>query len=662
MLTVNFAKIVGTAKERQWSQVHTFVPKEERLEALGIKIFTVALKIGEDQDREKPDLSSLGKEVIQRFHERYYGSGESTSAGKHLEESLAEVRQEFESAVSEIIVGILLPAEDAERAGRLYLARCGAGGALLTREGKTYQLMGGEPEGALEKIETVSGWLEEGDMLLVGTSGFFALLSEKILVEALASGSADEAGLILAPSVHGTSDNSLAAAVVSKVEKAEAAAQIEADSDEGERKDAESAKEAVTTQKGRLFAKLGKVRAVKERIGQELRQRRSGWLEEDIRVKGEKQKKSKLMFSVAFSVLLLLLVSVIFGYRQRVSEERNKNYSALTEIVEHQYAEAATLTELNPLRARALLTEAKQAVEQALGEGEKKFSESQNRDLARRLEEIKTALTAVSGERRLESAGVFLDLNLVREGSYGERLGLYEKTMVVLDRGSGVLLKVNLDSKASETVGGGNLLDGAKLAAATAGRAFVLAAAGVVEVSLAGRTSALVVETDPEWGEVVEIETFAGNLYLLDKGQGEIFRYPGSEDGFGKRDRWLGEGVLPDFSGAVGMAIDGDIWVLNGQTVSRFRRGVEEPFSLKGLEKPFSEPTAIYTDAESERVYILDRGNRRVVVFDKNGDYKNQYLWEGIGTVSDLVVNEGLKKMYLLSGKNIFEIGLEADR
>jgi len=43
-------------------------------------------------------------------------------------------------------------------------------------------------------------------------------------------------------------------------------------------------------------------------------------------LKSEENKRSKLMFSVAFVVLMILLVSVFFGWRHRVGKEREERF------------------------------------------------------------------------------------------------------------------------------------------------------------------------------------------------------------------------------------------------------------------------------------------------------------------------------------------------
>jgi len=378
----------------------------------------------------------------------------------------------------------------------------------------------------------------------------------------------------------------------------------------------------------------------------------------EIILRDNENKKKRLMYSVAMALLILLAVSVAFGWKRRVEQEQEKRFLAVWEVVEHQCQEAEGLAELNPLRARVLLLDAKSAIEEGLTQGEDSFSKKQFAQLKEKLEEITTTLSQVSGEYKIEEAKVFLDLDLARPDTQGDDLALHGNSLVVLDQDSQVLLKVELDKKEAETVGGGALLGGASKAGVYSGRGFVLAEAGIVEVAFAGKTSALAVERDPEWGKIVDLQVFAGNLYLLDQLKGEIFRYRGTEGGFSRRERWLGEGVFPDFSQARAMVIDGDIWVLDSQRILRFRRGAVEPFVVAGLDKPMDNPRAIDTSEESDKLYILDQGNRRVLVVYKNGEYAEQYLWQGIDKVSDMVVSEKQGKIFLLDGSVVYEIEL----
>ncbi len=107
------------------------------------------------------------------------------------------------------------------------------------------------------------------------------------------------------------------------------------------------------------------------------------------------------------------------------------------------------------------------------------------------------------------------------------------------------------------------------------------------------------------------------------------------------------------------MAIDGSVWVLfSDGTIAKYTRGTKDPFVMAGLDKGWGEAVKIFTDAEQENLYVLDRQSTRVVVVNKSGEYQSQYNWPGIAGVKDVMVNEELGKIFLLTGEKVFTIEL----
>ena len=668
MTRVSLSKIVGAASPDRWSQVHTFEPSHEKLSSHGTLLLVVLLQALESPEDNDIDMPSFGREVIQRFHEQYYGvEARDVSVLTHLVDTVKVVSHEFEQVVVHLVAGVFLPTETPGRLGVCYFAGVGSGSCVVLRDDRLYRVLavdGREESRKSGKVVVASGFVKSGDVLLLGSGEFFRLVSPELLRKSLLLRDPDEISSVLAPQVHGTQESSGVAAVIASFGKAlRDEATLVSGPEERERAEASESATAPELDGGKTRFFWTRLAGFWERARKgvaHLRRRPTGSpaLEEgEIIVRGEERRHRRLMFSVAFSLLVLLGLSIFFGWRRRVEEGREQAFGAIWEVADHQYNEALTLIELNPLRSRALLSQAKQQIEEGLSDTAAAFSKAHRERLSDRLEEISLMLEQVSGEHRIEEADVFLDLSLVRSNTYAEALGLHEDTLVVLDRASGVLLRMSVANKSADSVGGGPLLSEAQLASVYAGRGFVISDSGVVEVSLSRKTSAVVVEPDPEWGGIVDLEVFGGNLYLLDRDNGEIFQYQGTEGGFGPRRRWFGEGIVPDLSGAVAMAIDGDIWVLTNDDILHFRRGVPEVFSITGLDVPFVEPVALYTDDDSERLYVLDRGNRRVVVLDKSGEYRKQYLWDGIRSVSDMVVSETEGKILLLSGSDIYEIG-----
>ena len=67
----------------------------------------------------------------------------------------------------------------------------------------------------------------------------------------------------------------------------------------------------------------------------------------------------------------------------------------------------------------------------------------------------------------------------------------------------------------------------------------------------------------------------------------------------------------------------------------------------------------VYTHDEAKMVYILDSEHKRVVVYDKDGLYISQYIWDKTFVVTGLVVPESLGKLLLLADGKIYSIDLK---
>ncbi len=654
------ASVVGVASESVWTQVHCYSPTRTKLDSHGSLLLAVCVR---NQSSDITDLASVGKEIIDQIQDNYYGDSlESYSPLTSLTESIAEIVHDAGSFSVEVVAGVLRRSDESKTTMELSLVSAGFSSVVLLRSGKMYRLLPEDQTGASRQtVRNSQGIMIPSDILLLGTGDFFKAVSADDLYQGLSTQQPSEASSFFAPLVHGTDQYHGAAAIIACFDESNYHQEEDFEQVTQDRSDHERSRQSFFSADsvsfpgrfGSAFAPVGTLLTKIFRRPQRVYSQDMGTV--DSR---SAQRKTRLMYSVAGVVLFLLFASVFFGWRHRMKQKRLEAFSSVWEIADHQYAEALSLADLNPLRARALLSEAQISLDGTIADEGLGFSDTQKTQLAERADELVRALAQISGEYRVEEAEIFLDLTLVRPDTRGDVIDLFGDILVILDRQSGVLLRIDASNKSAETVGGGTLLNDSSHVAVTSGRGYVLSSSGVVEVSLAQKTSALVIEDDSAWGEIVDLAAFSGNIYLLDRGNGDIYRYQSSEGGFGSRRRWLGSGVFPDFSSARSLTIDGDIWVLTTDSVLRFRRGVSENFRISGLDVPFTDPIAIFTESDSERVFVLDRGNTRVVVFDKGGEYRSQYLWEGIASVSDMVVHEEEGKIFLLSGKLIYSIPL----
>jgi hypothetical protein len=106
------------------------------------------------------------------------------------------------------------------------------------------------------------------------------------------------------------------------------------------------------------------------------------------------------------------------------------------------------------------------------------------------------------------------------------------------------------------------------------------------------------------------------------------------------------------------MAIDGSIYLLyaNG-TILKFFGGEPIPFELKGLGEPLKTPTSLFTDEQTNFIYVADPGNRRILQLRKDGELFRQFkLTNGnaFEDVKGLFVDEAGGRLYILSGKALY--------
>ena len=218
------------------------------------------------------------------------------------------------------------------------------------------------------------------------------------------------------------------------------------------------------------------------------------------------------------------------------------------------------------------------------------------------------------------------------------------------------MVEVDLETKASRIVAGGDKIKEGNLIGFTGDRGFVV---GGGNITMIDKNTAIVMAGE-SWQNISDAVGFGSNLYLLDKSKtGQIWKYLGVTSGLsGKRSYLKGESY--DLSEAMSMAIDGSVWVLfSDGTIVKYIQGAKDAFVVAGLDKNFEEPIKIFTSPEEKNLYVLDRRQTRVVVISKTGEYQAQYEWPGMAGAKDLIVSEKLKKMFLLTGEKVFTIDLK---
>lgn len=570
---IEFANIVATPTETSWSQTYN----------AGRLFAVLSLSKEKKESGEQEHLGNLGKKILNSLEEEYF-----TLEVKNLESMKGAVSNTLEhlpkdSSSSFIITSIVQNV--------LYVFGYGFGKALLKR---------GENLGTIlqasEALSSASGFLQDGDIIILETQQFGEIISDQDLSESLDNYPPKEIAETLSPKIHEKEVGGASAVIILFKELPKESAEQEetiGEEIEQERKEFETEKKEVPIRSSffSYFKKLLK-----------------------IRPKTIPHSK-RVLLSVALVLLLILVGSVYFAVKRQEDAKIQTLFNEVYPPAQKKYDEGIALVSLNQNLAREDLEASQKIIAQAKPKFKKGSKEHQKLlELEKKVEE---ALSASSGINKVE-------------------------TKLVDFKQSDFLLLVK------ETK---NALAAAQDETST----YYVENTGLFSVDKKNKKTKTLVKNDDDWTEAVGIGVFSKNVYILDR-KGKILKFVGGNE----KANYFAQNANPDLSNSVGLAIDGAIYVLfKDGSVQKFLRGKPENFTISGLDSPFSNPTQIFTNADSNNLYILDNGNSRVVVFDKKGVYQSQYSADVIRDAKHFEVLEDKKKLYVLSKDKLFEIDLK---
>jgi len=368
---------------------------------------------------------------------------------------------------------------------------------------------------------------------------------------------------------------------------------------------------------------------------------------------------------LALIVLVTLVSLVTFQLRSRSLENRANQVRSLEAQARQGLDSAGKLTGLNDAMARQILVQTKKdflsQAEATFGQNWQKNSDAQTQHLTGVLSELDKQITAVMHIHPVDKLEIFYDFALLKADPTIVSASLNSGEMVAFDNHNGSFYSLGIKNKTAAIVGGGDQFKREGLVDFAGSNVYVETSEGIFSMTRGGAVKQLFKPSD-QWGKIKGLKAFAGNLYLLDTDKSQIWKYQGTDLGFADLSPYLKAGSV-DFSKVVSFNIDGYVYVLSASgNLDRFASGSPDiEFTVAGLDKPFSNPASLYTAENTQGVYVLDKGNNRVVVLDKKGAYLAQYLLPTTNyqLPTILLVDEEAKKVLLVSGPKVYYFDLK---
>lgn len=132
------------------------------------------------------------------------------------------------------------------------------------------------------------------------------------------------------------------------------------------------------------------------------------------------------------------------------------------------------------------------------------------------------------------------------------------------------------------------------------------------------------------WNDPRAVALYERNLYILDAGAGEIWRYEAKGGGYTSTPQRYFTDVTPDLYDAVDMEMDtnGNVYILHGNgRISKFFFGRPETFTFEGLPQPLAHATAMFLSLSpyDRTLFIADAGGGRLYATAPSGTFIANY-------------------------------------
>lgn len=148
------------------------------------------------------------------------------------------------------------------------------------------------------------------------------------------------------------------------------------------------------------------------------------------------------------------------------------------------------------------------------------------------------------------------------------------------------------------------------------------------------------------------LTAYNGKAYILDRGSKKVMRYTVSDTAISAPTTSLSD--ISELGNASDMAIDGNIYIASSGAILKYNSGAKQEFNL-GVSS-LSDNTKIYTENGFTNLYVLDPGNRRILILDKTGAVVQTLTSGQFNDLKDFSVDEKSKIIYVLNNNQLLKV------
>ncbi len=544
---------------------------------------------------QEVSLPATGKNLLNNLEAEFF-----TLEKKTLTSIKAAIEKSFENIPQGITVDACLAFFKEEY---LYLFILGCGKIIMKRDEKIGTLLARQSDNPL--LLTASGILQQADTIILQTDHFSKNIPDEIIATALELQLPSSIAENLSPHVHKKEDGNQAAIIITyngTNKPASPAIALETEESPAEASSEAKMEASVKTEaptKTKFHTHFPFSNPLKK-----------------LKIPMPRlTRRQKTSLTVGSIILLLLITSIIIAKQKQETSKYQELYQNIYQPAEKKYEEGKSLKKLN----QNLAQDDFQKAEKLLVDNIDKFKQGSKEQTS-----LKTLLDQIKSELNNQTTTI--------KKTTATPTNLEDNNILSIEKSTHALAY----SQDENSI-------------------YTITSKSISTINKKTGDKKEIITNDNDWTQPIAITPYQGNIYILDHKSG-ILKYVPSQDSFSKTQYFKGD--APNLESAQSMSIDSSTWILlgNGQ-ILKYTRGEKENFSLSGAN--LASPTKIFTNPDTDYLYILDKGNSRILKISKTGAYQNQINADILSQATDFEILEKDQKANILSGDKTYSLPLQ---
>ena len=378
-------------------------------------------------------------------------------------------------------------------------------------------------------------------------------------------------------------------------------------------------------------------------------------------IKLKEMDKKKLRNRILIFLTAFILIFAFFSFQS------NQNKKAITETktsitnILSKMENIDTVIASEPITARQITTNTLSELEEL-----NKITDNKNSQelIEVEINKLQNLVNEISGENSLDKLSVAYDLSQKSPQFLADKIKIKENEMYILGNSGQEILKTNLNdsNKNIQSIKSENKIRDLSI---SEGNIYFLETGITMlqssEIPSGDDFDLTNLEELKEEGDSDRngefLNSFGPYLYLVNTDKRNIYRYYHNNDELSDPIGWLIDKSGISFDQISSFLVNGDLYLAfkNGD-IMKFEKGEPLDFQIQGLENPFEEALILTGQEEIDKVAILEKKNKRLVVISGDGQVFSEIKSNELAAVSDIAISQDGQSIYAISGSVVYKI------